>query len=137
MTSIFKVTVAALLALLLAARYPQAAEPVVITLSCEGTITNSFGGDATHPIHAKPKPIKIGFMVVNLAEQTVSGFNIAARIEKIDAAHISFNTESKLSLGSISVVGELIVSPAVMATTTTKTTSDYYELACKAASRVF
>ena len=136
--SIFKITVAALLALLLTTRNPQAAEPaVVITLSCDGTVTKSLAGGEKHPKHAKPEPIKMG-VVVNIAEQTVSGFDIVAHIENIDAAHISFGGESKPSAESISVRGEIDrVTGAVMATRITNVTSDYYELACKAASRVF
>ncbi len=106
-------------------------------LPCDGTVTKWLASGENHPKHAKSEPIKMG-AVVNIAEQTASGFDIVAYIKKIDAAHIWFSGESKPSVGSITVRGETDrVTGAVLATKITNVTSDYYELACKVASRVF
>ena len=66
LTNIIKITVMTLLMLAVADRHAQAAEPAVITLSCDGKLTN------TKVRNAKQEPITKMDLVVNFAERTVS-----------------------------------------------------------------
>jgi hypothetical protein len=84
MTSLIKIA-AVVLAFVFAGQYAQGAEPTVITLACDGKVTDARASEA------KPEAINNMGLVVNLTERTVSGFErIVAQINKLDAAHISF-----------------------------------------------
>lgn len=73
-----------LLALLLISRqHTRAAETNVITLSCDGTFTNS---------DTMPEPVGSMDIVVNFDERTVYFLGYLARME-VDATYIHFNLE--------------------------------------------
>jgi riboflavin synthase alpha subunit len=92
---------------------------------------------------AQPEPVnKIGF-VVNLADHTVTFSGYVARIDDIDAAHISFSGEKRLSNGSVRtgtviVTGHIDrVANVVSATTKTTAAAFTYDLLCKPVSSLF
>jgi hypothetical protein len=137
-TDIIKITTMALLGTLLVGRYAQAAESPVITLSCDGTITDTRASDA------KPESINKMGLVVNLAEHTVSFAGYVVRIDNVDAANISFDGESTSQLGesgpkmSFYVMGAVDrVTGAAQATTMSKFSTFSYDLLCKPAARLF
>jgi len=127
--------------ILLSAPIAQSAEPIVITLSCDGKKTDAKSPDA------KPEAIANMGLVVNLKEKTVSGVaGVIARINKVDAAHISFANNRKTSLlgihsepsGDLSVLGDIDrVTGAVSVTTMTPAATYQYDLTCKPANRMF
>jgi hypothetical protein len=135
--------VALIIGAALIAGIAQAAETTIITLSCDGTITDARGSEA------KPEPISKMGMVVNLATQTVAGFGgLVAHIDKADAAGVSFSGQGTMnfpgangtpvSAGGITVIGDIDrVTGAVSATTMTTATTFTYELLCKPATRLF
>jgi hypothetical protein len=80
-------TVAAvLLALLLTAGQRAAAEPKVITLSCDGTVHDT-----------KDEPLQKMGVVVNLDERTVSFGGYVVPSVNVDAAYITFDYNKKQS----------------------------------------
>jgi hypothetical protein len=97
----------------------------------------------------KPEPISKMGLVVNPPAQSAAGFSgIVAHIDKADAAGIAFSDTGKLtvpganggqvSVGNITVIGELDrVTGAVSATTMTTASTFRYELLCKPATRLF
>jgi hypothetical protein len=99
-------------------------------------------------------PVKGLGLVVNLADKTVTGFDVAVPIEHADAASISFEGKAPkicrqfngdhFENGTISLSGELNrVTGVLIVTTSTKATwskeadDDYYELVCKVTNRLF
>jgi hypothetical protein len=88
LTNIIKITVMTFLMLAVADRHAQAAEPTVITLSCDGKLTN------TKVRNAKQESITKMDLVVNFAERTVSFSGHLAGIDNADVAHISFSGEN-------------------------------------------
>ena len=119
---------------------PAAAQtPKVIYLSCDGTKQQD-------PADTRVQVTKLG-LVINLAEQTVVGFGIAAHIDLLDASSIEFSGEGPIvdrgsKIGTISALGAIDrVTGIVSATTTmsersqkTVTGTSYY-LVCKVADR--
>jgi hypothetical protein len=80
-----------LIALLLMTGQPaRAAGPTVVTLSCNGTITDK---SSTSLPTEEPKPIQKMGVVANLHERTVSFMGFVAPIVLVDASVISFNGE--------------------------------------------
>jgi len=143
MSNIIKIT-GIMLAVMLAGHYAQATEATVITLSCDGT--SQLMGASTNT----PEPANKVGLVVNLADNTVTGFGVVACIDRTDAASISFSGEGPLSLhgarfGTISLTGEMDrVTGAVSVLTGTsslrdnKVMSSYtYDLVCKVTNRLF
>jgi hypothetical protein len=120
MVSIIKITVMALLAFAVADRHAQAAEPTVVTLSCDGKLTN------TKISNAKPEPISKMGLVVNFAERTVLFSGHLVGIDKADVAHISFSGENNAVHGEIDRV-----TGAMWATTESDVTTFAYNLLCK------
>ena len=118
MTNIAKITVLTVYALVAAERCALGAEPSVITLLCDGRLTNTRIGNA------KPQPI-----VVNFADKTVSFSGHSAGIDKADVAHISFSGENNAVHGEIDRV-----TGATWATTASATATLAYKLLCKPAS---
>jgi hypothetical protein len=108
----------------------QAAEPTIITLSCDGKLTDAKVSDE--------KPINKMGIVVNLAERTVSFSGYVVGIEKVDAANISFGGQYRYSGVDISVHGDIdrVTGAASIMTYTTATASNY-DLLCKPANRMF
>jgi hypothetical protein len=81
------------------AGYAQAAEnaPKVITLSCDGTLTRTYG--ANEP--ADPEPLQKTGAVVNLNEQTVFFLGYVVPIESVDEASINFGARQMVDYGFI------------------------------------
>jgi hypothetical protein len=123
MTSIIKITVMTVFAFAGAERCALGAEPSVITLSCDGRLTN------TRVSNAKPQPINRMNMVVNFGDKTVSFSGHSAGIDKADVAHISFSGENNAVHGEIDRV-----TGATWATTASATTTLAYKLLCKPAT---
>ena len=122
MTSIIKISVMTVFAFAAAAHYALGAEPSVITLSCDGRLTN------TRVANAKPQPINRMNMVVNFADKTVSFSGHSAGIDKADVAHISFSGENNAVHGEIDRV-----TGATWATAASASTTLAYKLLCKPA----
>jgi hypothetical protein len=123
MTNIAKITVLTVYALVAAERCALGAEPSVITLSCDGRLTNTRIGNA------KPQPINKLNMVVNFADKTVSFSGHSAGIDKADVAHISFSGENNAVHGEIDRV-----TGATWVTTASATVTLAYKLLCKPAT---
>lgn len=123
MRKIIKITATAL-PVLLAWHHAQAAEPTVITLSCDGKLTN------TKVSNAKPESISKMGLVVNFAERTVSFSGHLVGIDKADVAHISFSGENNAVHGEIDRV-----TGAMWATAHSDVTTFAYKLLCKPTTR--
>jgi hypothetical protein len=120
MTSIVKIAMMTWLTFVAADRYALGAEPTVITLSCDGKLTN------TRVNNAKPQLINKMNLVVNFAERTVSFSGHSAGIDKADIAHISFSSENNAVHGEIDRV-----TGAAWATTASNAATFAYKLLCK------
>jgi hypothetical protein len=119
MTNIIKITVVTFLALAVADRDAKTAEPTVITLSCDGKLTN------TKVRNAKPEPITKMNLVVNFAERTVSFSGHLVGIDKADVAHISFSGENNAVHGEINRV-----TGVMWATRDSNAATSVYNLVC-------
>jgi hypothetical protein len=84
-SSVIRITSIALLALQL-----PGAETAILTLPCDGTMTN-----LAWPSDHKPEPVTSMGLVVNLYESTVTGFAFPARIHKSDATRVEFRGENE------------------------------------------
>jgi hypothetical protein len=103
MLSVIRITPIALLLL-------SGAEATILTLPCDGTMTN-----LTWTSDHKPEPVTNMGLVVNLSEGTVTGFAFPAGIYKTDATRVEFKGES----GNWSVWGTIDrITSTVKATTT-------------------
>ncbi len=116
------IVVLASLTLALAGRYAQAAEPTMLTLSCDGKITHAEAGEP------ETAPINNVGLVVNFADRTVSFSGLVAKIESIDESNLSFRGDTLV--GDIDrvtgAVGESIITPV---------TAYRYDLLCKVTNR--
>lgn len=140
MSNIIKIA-AMMLALALAGTDAQAAEPTVIYLSCDGTDT------ATLYPTAPPEPVKRMGLVVNFADQTVSGFmadRTIAHIDYSDDATVSFYGESTDGLQNSSITGVIDrvtgitqVHTAVNSKDQKVLRADDWDLVCKVTNRAF
>ncbi len=132
--------ITSLLALLLMPA-PAAAQTLsVIYLSCDGTMQQDTA-------NTRDQVTKLGF-VINLAEHTVVGFGIAARIDEFDASSIEFSGEGPIvdggsHIGTLFAEGAIDRVTGIVSATTTQTsegtqktvTATTYYLACKVADR--
>jgi hypothetical protein len=119
MTSIIKISALALLSFVLGG-HAQATEPTVITLSCDGKLTD------IKVKNTKPQRISRMHLVVDFAERTVSFSSHLVGIEKADVAHISFSGENNAVHGEIDRV-----TGVMWATTDSNVTTFVYNLLCK------
>ena len=124
------------LAVVLAGQHAQAAEATVITLSCNGNVTDGKSADA------KPDPVNNLGVVVNFAEQNISFAGYVVPITRVDAADVTFEGQVKaLALGlslSTSVSGMVDrVTGSMTATTLTTATMLNWDLLCKPTNRLF
>jgi hypothetical protein len=117
LTNIIKITVMTFL--MLAVAHAQAAEPTVITLSCDGKLTN------TKVRNAKQESITKMDLVVNFAERTVSFSGHLAGIDNADVAHISFSGENNAVHGEINRV-----TGVMWATRDSNAATSVYNLLC-------
>jgi hypothetical protein len=120
----------------------EVAEPKVITLSCDGTVTDSRAADP------KPEAVNKMGLVVDLSAQTVAGFSgIVAHIDYVDAASISFrgiknltapDNGTPVTAESIMVMGQIDRVTGTASATTMSTVSVFnFDLLCKPTSRLF
>jgi len=155
---IVRCTIIVLLALLSVAGRQAAAEnePKVITLSCDGTITDTSPPTAL-PVDRQPRPIEKMGVVANLNDQTVSFMGYAAPIATVDAAAISFNGELLGPLAQIAskqnnniridgmldrVTGHIVADAMTygkgkLFDPNSVTIRNHYDVLCKATDRVF
>jgi hypothetical protein len=111
--------------LLLVTCIAQAAEPTVITLSCDGTVKTNVGNNEG----PREAINKVG-VVVDLAEQTVAFADYVAHIENVDANAIFFGS------GMDSAIGNIDRASGVMSAETVKgNLATSYELFCKPVTR--
>jgi len=127
---------AMVLAGVLAWQQAQAAEATVITLSCNGNVTDGKSVDA------KPDPVNKLGVVVNFAEQNVSFAGYVVPISRVDAANVTFEGEVKgvaFGLSLSTTVSGMVdrVTGAMTATTQTQSTMLNWDLLCKPANRLF
>ena len=95
-------TALSLLALFLARAAEN--EPKVITLSCDGMLTPTYG--ANKP--AEPQPLQKTGVVVDLDEQTVFFLGYVAPIEGVDGASIHFGGRQSVDYGfSVEISGNI------------------------------
>jgi hypothetical protein len=136
--------------------HARAADPTVITLSCDGTVADTTTS-APMPIDNQPKPIEKMGVVVNLNERTASFQGWTVPISIADAATINFNGDDIGPVGQIAAkegmthrIGGILdrVTGHMTADTMTyptKKLSDpasviiryHYDVLCKATNRVF
>ncbi len=137
----------AVLMLLMAGQHARAAEnePKVITLSCDGTVTETVVGLGASS-DAKPQPMQKVGVVVNLNERTVSFGGFVARVTDVDAANIHFagslirNTYPTSIVGDIDrVTGHMFARTEVsdLKPASESVEINSYEMLCKATDRVF
>ena len=140
MRHIIKITALALLPLALGNSHARAADPTVITLSCDGTVTDT--SSTPIPVDREHKPIEKMGVVANLNERTVSFQGFVAPISSVDAASINFNGE-RINGILDRITGHMIADAMTLPTTDTRDrdhfddTWDHYDVLCKATSRVF
>lgn len=119
--------------------YALAAEPMVVNLSCDGTM--AIVGDPTET----KEPVKKVGLIVNLAAHTVSGFTPVARITKVDDSIVEFEGSAPTVLGGTSSVSgsvdRVTGKTTAWAITTAKDgktiMSDTFDLDCKVTNRLF
>lgn len=70
-------------------------EPKVISLSCEGTVSPTYGANKPEP----PQPLQKTAVVVNLDEQTVFFLGYVAPIQDVDEASIAFGGRQVVDYG--------------------------------------
>jgi hypothetical protein len=98
MRHLTKTAVLALLPLVLGGHARAAeSEGKVITLSCDGMLTRTYG--ANKP--ADPEPLQKTGAVVNLDEQTVFFLGYVVPIERVDEASINFGARQTVDYGFI------------------------------------
>jgi hypothetical protein len=91
-------------------------EPKVITLSCEGTLTPTYGANKPEA----PQPLQKTGVVVNLDERTVFFLGYIVPIESVDGASIDFGARQTVDYGfSIGIMGHIDRASGRMAVTTT------------------
>jgi hypothetical protein len=79
-------------------------EEKVITLSCDGTFTRTYGANKT----ADPEPLQKVGVVVNLNEQTVFFLGYVVPIDEVDVASINFGARQIVDYGfSVVITGTL------------------------------
>jgi hypothetical protein len=118
--------------------HARADEPKVITLSCEGMLTPTYGANKPEA----PQPLQKSGVVVNLDEQTVFFLGYVVPIESVDEASINFGGRQVVDYGfSIAISGNIDrITGRLDATTAlsdpTKepnpnTATIYYDVVCK------
>jgi hypothetical protein len=144
-----------LVLLFMAGQHARAADPMVITLSCDGTVTDT--SSTSLPIDRQPKPVEKMGVVANLNERSVSFMNFVAPIASVDAASISFNGEGSGQAAQIGsnagyttridglldrVTGHMgadimIYGKKQLSDPNSILTREHFDVLCKATNRVF
>jgi hypothetical protein len=89
-----------LLCLVLAGAYAQAAEPTLITLSCDGTLTGRIGAKT-------PEPVQQMGVIVDLDKRTVSWLGYVAGVGNVDTANINFGGRQSVGYYNIFIRGNI------------------------------
>ena len=101
--------------------YAEAAEPTVINLSCDGTLTGTYGTDKPKSMEASQK-ISV---VVDLDDQTVFFLGYVVPIYDVDQASINFGGRQAVDYGfSIIIRGHIDRASGRMELTTVTTKPD-------------
>jgi hypothetical protein len=116
--------------------------PSVIYLSCDGTMQKDTADTR--------EQVTKWELVVNLADQTVVGFGIAAHIDQIDASSIAFSGEGPVvdrgsKIGTLFAEGAIDRVTGIVSATTTQTSersqktvaATTYYLVCNVTDRQF
>jgi hypothetical protein len=105
MRHLIKTAAFALLPLVLGGHARAAeSEGKVITLSCDGTLTRTYG--TNEPVN--PEPLQKFSAVLNLNEQTVFFLGYTVPIESVDGASINFGARQNVDYGfSIGITGHI------------------------------
>ena len=119
---------------------PAAAQtPTVIYLSCDGTMQQDTADTR--------EQVTKWSLVINLAEQTLVGFGIAAHIDQVDASSIEFSGEGPIvdggsKIGTLFALGAIDRVTGIVSATTTQTsersqtvTATTYYLVCNVTDR--
>jgi hypothetical protein len=86
--------------ILMVGQRAQAADPTVITLACDGTLTDTSSSTAV-PVDHQPKPMEKLGVVVNLNAGTVSFLGWNVPISTVDPATIGFGGNDVGPVGQI------------------------------------
>ena len=119
--------------------HTRADEPKLITLSCEGTLTPTYGANKPEA----PQPLQKTGVVINLDEQTVFFLGYVAPIYDVDEASINFGGRQVVDYGfSITIRGNIDRVTGRMDATTAlsdptkhpdpNTATVHYDVVCKA-----
>jgi hypothetical protein len=103
----------------------QAAEPTVVSLTCDGTVKSNVEND-----EGPRETIKNVGVVVDLAGQTVSFAGYVAHIENVDADVVFFGSGTDAAIGDIDRASGVMSAEAVKGNRATS-----YELFCKTVTR--
>ena len=117
----------------------RGSEPKVINLSCEGTVSPTYGANKPEP----PQPLQKTAVVVNLVEQTVFFLGYVAPILDVDEASIAFGGRQVVDYGfHMAIRGNIDRKTGRMDATTAlsdptkqpdpNTATVHYDVVCKA-----
>ena len=104
----------------------------MITLSCDGTLTRTYGANKPE----EPEPLQKTGAVVNLDEQTVFFLGYVVPIDSVDAASINFGARQTVDYGFIiGITGHIDRASGRMGVTTvtldpTKPNAVRYDAVC-------
>ena len=139
MRRIIKTTALALLTLFLGGHARSAENELrLITLSCDGTLTPTYGANDPEA----PQPLQKSSVIVNLDEQTVFFLGYVAPIHDVDEASINFGGRLIVDYDfSVAIVGNIDRVTGRMDTTTVlsdptyqpdpNSAMIYYDVICK------
>jgi hypothetical protein len=143
MGHIIKTTRLALLLLVLGDHARAAGnEPNVITLSCDGRLTATYGANKPEA----PQPLQKTDLVVNLDEQTVFFLGYVVPIEAVDEASIKFGGTQTVEYGfAVAIRGNidrasgrmdtaLVMSDPTQQPSDPNTAAIRYDVVCKPSS---
>ena len=117
-------------------------EPKIITLSCDGMLTPTYGVNKP----ADSQPLQKNSVVVNLDEQTIFFLGYVAPIENVEGVSIYFGGMQIVDYGfSVAIRGyidretgrmeaTLVISDPTQQPHDPNTATIHYELVCKASS---
>jgi hypothetical protein len=114
----------------------------VITLSCDGMLTATYGANKPEA----PQPLQKTGLVVNLEEQTVFFLGYVVPIESVNEASIKFGGTQAVDYGfRVAIIGNMdrttsrmeatmVMSDPTQQPNDPKIAAIHYELACKPSS---
>jgi hypothetical protein len=115
MRHVIKTTALVLLPLVLSGGHARAADPTVVALSCDGTLTATYGAN-------KPKNMETSekiSVIVNLDDQTMFFLGYVVPINDVDQASINFGGRQMVDYGfGINISGHIDRASGRMEVTT-------------------